>query len=81
MEIANTYAGIAIEPLKKTFKEYDLELLTPDQFLDTEEKKEFYNNFVLEKRNKGNKGLSNLASGGTQVNISIAADGYREFVP
>ncbi|MFH2144056.1 MAG: hypothetical protein ABIJ97_16645 [Bacteroidota bacterium] len=79
--IVNAYLGVAIEPLKKTFKEYGMELLTPDEFLDTDEKKTSYYDFVLEKRNNGNKGLSNLASGGTHVSLSMAAKGYRELIP
>ncbi|MFH2095944.1 MAG: hypothetical protein ABIJ16_09585 [Bacteroidota bacterium] len=79
--IVNAYAGVAIEPLKNTFKEYGMELLTPDEFLNTDEKKKFYYDYVLDKRNKGDKGLSALASGGTQVSISLGAKGYREFVP
>ncbi len=37
-----------IEALVKAFSKYDMDLLLPEQFLDTEEKKTFYNDFQVQ---------------------------------
>ena len=77
----NAYARVAVEPIKKAYAEYGMEVLTPDQFLDTEEKKEFYNNFTFEKAKSLNKLLTKIATAGTSVSLNLAATGYREMVP
>lgn len=60
----------AIEPLTKKFKEGGIDLLLPDQFLDTEEKKQFYNSFQVE--NEGfAKWLKNMGSGNHDVMYGI----------
>ncbi|MEP0368823.1 MAG: hypothetical protein ABJN36_20660 [Cyclobacteriaceae bacterium] len=60
----------SIDELKAGFEKMGMELLTPDEFLDTEEKRDFYNGFVpqhggLKKEKKTSKTLS--AAGTLQV--------------
>lgn len=62
-EIAYGALVTALEPMMNKFKEYGVEILTPDQFLDTDEKKTAYQNFEV-KREKFAKFLNNLGSGG-----------------
>jgi hypothetical protein len=75
------YTRVAIEPIKKAYAEYGMEVLTPDQFLDTEEKREFYNSFYFQKARSLNKLLTKVATGGTSVSLNLAATGYKEMVP
>ncbi|MDX1650905.1 MAG: hypothetical protein R3277_00315 [Brumimicrobium sp.] len=79
-----------IDALKASFKEYNMDLLTPDEFLDTEEKKDFYYGFnqesakkekttVTKSKNAGT-GLSTIASSTmTTLKICPSGKGYREF--
>ena len=73
-----------IATLKETFKAYGMELLTPDEFLDTDAKRELFGSFEMEmggfaklakwgeKSGKENK-LSNA------TRLSAVAPGYRLF--
>jgi ankyrin repeat protein len=44
----NGFYAKSIKPLKESFKKNGIELLTPDEFLDTQEKAELYYGFVQE---------------------------------
>jgi len=73
----------SIEPMKEGFKEFGIELLTPDEFLDTEEKKEFFYGFNQE---SGKKEKTKTKAIGMNVyaeisNIKICPydEGYRPF--
>lgn len=59
----------SIEQLKAGFKEYGMELLTPDQFLDTEEKKSFYYGFDPE---SGKKERTKARAVGYYVSASVS---------
>lgn len=48
----NGFYAKSIEPFKEAFKQNGIELLTPDQFLDTQEKAELYYGFVQESAKK-----------------------------
>lgn len=48
----NGFYAKSIQPFKDAFKKNGIELLTPDQFLDTEEKAELYYGFVQESAKK-----------------------------
>ena len=74
--IVNAYHGVAIEPLKKTFAEYGMELLTPDEFLDTDEKKGYYMEFDYYAKDDI---LNKL--GPTASFVRTAAEGYRYILP
>ncbi len=47
-EIAGGAYASVLEPMKTEFKALGMELLTPEQFLDSEDKKQFYNSFQVE---------------------------------
>ncbi|MCF8296974.1 MAG: hypothetical protein K9J13_05445 [Saprospiraceae bacterium] len=65
----NGFYDNSIESLKAGFKEYGMELLTPDQFLDTEDKKGFYYGFDPE---SGKKERTTARSIGYYVSASIS---------
>jgi len=62
-ELAIGFYLQSIEELISKFKEYNMELLLPDEYLDTDVKKEFYSKFEVE-RGKLSEWISNLGSGG-----------------
>ena len=73
----------SIAPLIAGFNEYGIDLLTPDQFLDTEEKRDFFYGFNPEsgKREKTTRtqiGYNVSAKGGT-LKIYPYEEGYRPF--
>lgn len=73
----------SIAPLKAGFEEYGIDLLTPDEFLDTEEKKEFFYGFnqesgKKEKTSRTQIGYNVAAKGGT-LKICPYDEGYRPF--
>ncbi len=61
-ELALGYLLQSIDALKDGFKSYGMDLLLPEEFLDTEEKTEFYNNFEVE-RAAFNEWITNIGSG------------------
>jgi ankyrin repeat protein len=79
----------SIEPLKASFKENGIDLLTPEEFLDTDEKVEFYFGFNQESAKKEKTEITKRRAGGyyTQVvtasveNLKVAptGKGYRNF--
>lgn len=67
----------AIGALKSQFKEMGMELLEPEEFLNTDEKKAFYQNFEIN-RSKLNSFLSSaLNSGNGHEAIYANPEGYR----
>jgi hypothetical protein len=73
----------SVEPLIAGFKEYGIDLLLPEEFLDTEDKKEFYYGFnpesgKKEKTERTQIGYNVQASGGT-LKICPYEEGYRPF--
>lgn len=54
----NGFYNKSIGKLKETFKENDISLLTPDEFLDTQEKAETYYGFVQESAKKEHTSIS-----------------------
>ncbi|MES2590859.1 MAG: hypothetical protein V4608_03155 [Bacteroidota bacterium] len=74
-----------LESIKTTFKKYDMEILTPNEFLTDDTKKQFYNNFVVQ-NSKGNELGKKIgaffkagANAGTTIETDEAADGYQLF--
>jgi len=72
-----------VEPLKAGFKEYGIDLLTPEEFLDTEEKKDFFYGFNQE---SGKKEQTKTKALGMYVYVEISNikicpydEGYRPF--
>lgn len=62
-EIAYGALVTSLEPMTATFKNHGIQLLLPNEFLDTDEKKKFYESFQV-KREKFAKFLDNIGSGG-----------------
>lgn len=77
----NGWYNLGLEPLKKSFESYGMELLTPDQFLDTDEKKDAYKNFEFE--GKKSEFWNKTSSGGTQEDVEacVLPEGFKEFIP
>lgn len=73
-----------IAALKESLKAYGMELLTPDEFLDTEEKRRFYETFEMKvgmgtafARALEGSGKDNKLSKADR--LSVVAPGYRLF--
>jgi hypothetical protein len=79
---ANYFLNGSIGNLKSTFKKYGMDLLTPSEFLTDDDKKQFYNDFVVKHTEinkigeKLMKGLKNMGNGGTTLELDVPADGY-----
>ncbi len=71
-ELALGYYLQSIEAMITGFKDYGMQLMLPEEYLDTEEKTEFYNNFEVE-RGKLNEWLANMGS-----NVHDVLYGYIE---
>jgi hypothetical protein len=74
--IVNGYHAAGIEALQKTFAEYGMELMTPDQYLDTDEKKEFYMEWDFSPKEHFINQMSVTSS-----YVLMGAEGYRYIVP
>ena len=74
--MANEILREGLDDLRAAFKQRGVVLLTPDQFLNTPEKKAFYKNFQPEISRMGNF-ISGLEKGDAKV--TVTADGYRIF--
>ena len=61
-DLALGYYLQSIDELKSKFLEYGMDLLVPDEYLDTDAKKEYYTNYVVE-RAKFNEWIQNLGEG------------------
>ncbi|MCF8255051.1 MAG: hypothetical protein K9I36_06480 [Bacteroidia bacterium] len=79
---ANQFYSKSIKTIKTTFKEFGMEVLTPNEFLKTEDQKIAYQNFVvkhttLNKIGEGlNKFLKNSGSAHTTIETDEPADGF-----
>ena len=80
----------SIDVLKAEFKNYGMELLTPDEFLDTDEKADFYYNFSQESAKKEKSSVAVRKAAGSTISsvaeatvstikISPKGKGYRAF--
>lgn len=89
MQVDGFY-GKSINALKSSFKENGIDLLTPEEFLDTDEKADFYFGFSQESAKKEKTTMTKRrASGGfitqivsatiTTLKVSPSGKGYREF--
>jgi len=65
-ELAVGYYLQSLDAMVDGFKSFGMDMLLPEEFLDTEEKAEYYNNFVVE-RAKLNEWLSNMGSGNHDI--------------
>lgn len=75
--VATKMLDQTIVKLKETFNAYGAKLLTPDEFLDTPEKKAYYLTDFTPTVSKTGKFLSNIENRTTDIVAS--ADGYRYF--
>jgi hypothetical protein len=80
---ANDFSSKSIETLKATFKTYGIDVLTPNEFLTDDDKKQAYNDFVV-KHTTGNKigekftkWVKKVGNLGTTIEMDEAADGYK----
>ncbi|PKP22084.1 MAG: hypothetical protein CVU05_05440 [Bacteroidetes bacterium HGW-Bacteroidetes-21] len=80
----------SIDAMKEEFKKYDIELLTPEEFIDTDEKADFYYNFSQESAKKEKSSVTIRKAAGTTISsvaeasvstlkISPTGKGYRAF--
>lgn len=74
--MANKLLNSTISKLKESLKAQGVELLTPDQYLDTKEKRDYYRSFEPTISKLG-KFLSDIET--KRNDISVTADGYRAF--
>ena len=75
----------SIDALIQAYAKYDMELLTPDQFLDTDEKKSFYNSFQVEHgKLKKTKEKSSALSKAGKLDIArfraVPDGGYKSII-
>lgn len=75
--MANAMLKASIASLKESFKKQGVVLLTPDEFLNTKEKREYYYKTFQPNISKLGKFLSGVET--KQNDISVTADGYRAF--
>lgn len=72
-----------LESIKSTFKKYDMEILSPNEFLTDDDKKQYYNDFVVQNSKlneiggKLGKFFKNQGNAGTTLETDEAADGYK----
>ena len=66
----NGFYSKSIDALVASFKENGIDLLTPNQFLDTKEKSEFYYGFVQESAKKEKTEFRMIGKLGTVAEIS-----------
>ncbi|MES2704609.1 MAG: ankyrin repeat domain-containing protein [Bacteroidota bacterium] len=89
MQVDGFYRN-SIDALKTSFKENGIDLLTPNEFLDNDEKKEFYYGFNPETSKKEKVNITKRGAAGTNVwdvatatastlKISPTGKGYRNF--
>lgn len=78
------FYNIGIEPLKSSFKEHGVDLLTPEEFLDSDEKKEMFYGFNQETAKKEKSDATLWGKSGVNVSVSTLKicptdKGYRPF--
>lgn len=80
---ANYFLNASIQNIKEGFNKYGMEVLLPNEFLTSQEKKDAYNNFVVQHTtlNKIGQGLSkfvkNMGNMSTSIETDEAADGFK----
>lgn len=80
---ANNFYSKSIDALKASFKANDMDLLTPSEFLTDDDKKQFYNDFVVKHTSLANIGdklgkfFKKLGNAGTTIETDEAADGFK----
>jgi hypothetical protein len=80
---ANAFYKQSIDNIRSTFKTYGMDILTPDEFLNDDAKKQAYNDFVVKHTTankigeKFMKGLKNMGSAGTTLEMDEPADGFK----
>jgi hypothetical protein len=80
---ANDFLSHGLPTLKADFKKFDIDLLTPSEFLTDDDKKTFYNDFVVknsklnELGSKIGKFFKDAGSAGTTLETDEAASGYK----
>jgi hypothetical protein len=75
--VANDIYNTTIDRLKAKYRELGIVLLTPNEFLDTPEKKNFYYNKFVPEVSKLGTFLSGMET--KQVDIAATADYFRHF--
>lgn len=75
--VANGIHKASIDTLKQIYRNMGIVLLTPDQFLDTEEKKAYYYTTFQPSVSKLGSLLSGIET--KSVDVSVTADFYRGF--
>lgn len=75
--MANSILNGSINQLKESFKKQGVVLLTPDEYLNTDEKRNYYYNTFMPQLSKLGKFLSGIET--KHQDISVTADGYRAF--
>ncbi len=82
----NAFYNLGLEPLKTTFSKYGIEILTPNQFLTDDDKKQAYNDFVVrhtklnELGKKIGKYFKNTGNYGTGIEVTEPVNGYKLLV-
>ncbi|MES2286149.1 MAG: hypothetical protein V4547_10710 [Bacteroidota bacterium] len=72
-----------LESLKGTFKKYDMEILAPTEFLTDDDKKQYYNDFVVQNSQLNGLGsklgsfFKDMGNAGTTLETDEAAEGYK----
>lgn len=74
--ISTGFYAHAIGVLKSQFKKMGMDLLEPEQFLDTDDKKEFYQRFRV-KRSKLNEFIEKVNSGASHASLYAYPEGYK----
>jgi hypothetical protein len=83
VKFATEFYNQSINDLKATFKTYGIDVLTPNEFLTDDDKKQAYNDFVVKHTTankigeKFMKGLKNMGSAGTAIEMDEAAEGFK----
>jgi hypothetical protein len=75
--VANAIYASTIEELKKACQAQGVVLLTPDQYLDTQEKRDYYYKTFTPKISKVGNFLSGLET--KQADVAVTADNFRGF--
>jgi hypothetical protein len=81
--LGNRFYSAGIPQLVSSFKNYGIEILTPEQFLTDDDKRMAYNDFVVKHTTANKVGekigkfFKNMASNGTTIELDEAADGFR----
>jgi hypothetical protein len=80
---ANAFYNLGLEPMKTAFSKYGIQILTPNEFLTDDDKKQAYNDFVVRhtKLNELGKKIGayfkNAGNAGTSIEVTEVADGYK----